>query len=48
MIQDDLDIEYEVAELYKDIVRLCAEIGDTTSRLMIEKILAEEENHADA
>jgi len=47
MIQDDLDIEYVAVELYEDIVKLCAEIGDTASRLMEEKILAEEENHVD-
>jgi bacterioferritin (cytochrome b1) len=26
---------------------MCAEIGDTTSRLMLEEILSEEEGHAD-
>jgi bacterioferritin len=47
MIQDDLDTEYEACRLYKEVVKLCADIGDTTSRLMMEKILAEEEEHAD-
>jgi len=45
MVQDDLDVEYTAVKLYKEIVKLCADIGDTTSRLMMEKILAEEEDH---
>ena len=47
MIQDDLDVEYTAVKLYKEIVKLCADVGDTTSRLMMEKILTEEENHVD-
>ena len=45
MIQDDLEIEYTAVQLYKEIVKLCADIGDTTTRLMMEKIQAEEEEH---
>jgi bacterioferritin len=47
MMQDDLEIEYTAVELYKKHIKLCDEIGDTTTRLMLEKILADEENHVD-
>ena len=45
MIQDDLDLEQGAVQLYKGHVRKLAELGDTTSRLMVEKALAEEEGH---
>jgi len=47
MVQDDLEIEYQAIKMYKDQVKLYAELGDTTTRLMLEKILATEEEHAD-
>lgn len=47
MIQDDLDGEYTAIKTYKEHVKMCAGIGDTTSRLMLEEILTDEEGHAD-
>jgi len=47
MIQDDLDGEYMAIKTYKSHVKMCEEIGDTTTRLMLEEILTDEEDHAD-
>jgi len=47
MIKDDLATEYEAIRLYKAQIDIAREIGDTTTRLMLEKILATEEEHAD-
>ncbi len=47
MIQDDLEIEYEAIRMYKGQIAIAKEIGDTTTRLMLEKILTTEEEHAD-
>jgi len=47
MVQDDLDGEYIAIKTYKSHVKMCEEIGDTTTRLMLEEILTDEEEHAD-
>jgi len=47
MVQDDLDGEYTAIKTYKSQIKMLEEIGDTTSRLMLEEILTDEENHAD-
>lgn len=47
MIQDDLDMENEAVAMYRDIIKLCAEEGDYTSRRMMEELLADEEEHVD-
>jgi len=47
MIQDDLEIEYQAIRMYKEQIKIASEIGDTTTRLMLEKILTAEEEHAD-
>ena len=47
MMQDDLDGEYTAIKTYKGQVKMCEEIGDTTTRLMLEEILTDEEGHAD-
>jgi bacterioferritin len=47
MIQDDLDSENAAIAQYKEHIKLCAEEGDPTSRLMLEGILSDEEGHAD-
>jgi len=47
MIQDDLNGEYTAIKTYKEHVKMAAEIGDTTTRLMLEEILTDEEDHAD-
>lgn len=45
MIQDDLDLELSAAKLYAGHIAQLAKLGDTTSRLMLEKTLADEEKH---
>lgn len=47
MIQDDLDGEYTAIKTYKSQIKMFDEIGDTTTRLMVEEILTDEEDHAD-
>jgi len=47
MMQDDLDGEYAAIEFYKEVIKLAAEVGDTTTRLMMEEIVTKEEEHAD-
>jgi len=47
MIQDDLDGENLPIKTYKEHINLCAKIRDTTTRLMLEEILSDEEGHAD-
>lgn len=47
MVQDDLELEYQAIRLYKGQIAIAKEIGDTTTRLMLEKILTTEEDHAD-
>jgi len=47
MVQDDLNGEYMAIKTYKGHVKMCDEIGDTTTRLMLEEILSDEEDHAD-
>jgi len=48
MIQDDLDAESAAIKQYKEHIKVAAELGDPTTRLMLEEILADEEGHADA
>jgi bacterioferritin len=47
MIKDDLAIEYEAIKRYKEHIKICAKLDDTTTRRMLEEILANEEEHAD-
>jgi len=47
MVQDDLNGEYTAIKTYKGHIKMCEEIGDTTTRLMLEEILTDEEEHAD-
>jgi len=47
MVQDDLNGEYTAIKTYKSHIKMCEEIGDTTTRLMLEEILTDEEDHAD-
>lgn len=47
MIKDDLEGEYTAIKTYKSHIKMCQEIGDTTTRLMLEQILTDEERHAD-
>ena len=45
MLKDNLAIENEAVTMYRDIIKLAAKLGDSTTRLMMEEILAEEEDH---
>ena len=47
MVKADLELEYEAIRMYKGQIAIAKEIGDTTTRLMLEKILTTEEEHAD-
>lgn len=47
MVEDDLELEYQAIRMYKGQIAIAKEIGDTTTRLMLEKILTAEEEHAD-
>jgi len=47
MVKADLELEYEAIRMYKGQISVAKEIGDTTTRLMLEKILTTEEEHAD-
>ncbi len=47
MIGDDLEAENEAIERYRNHVKLSADLGDSTTRLMLEGILQQEEGHAD-
>jgi len=47
MVLDDLNGEYTAIKTYKSHIKMCEEIEDTTTRLMLEEILTDEEGHAD-
>ena len=47
MIDDDLTKENHAIKQYKEHIKLAAEEEDFTTRLMLEEILSDEENHAD-
>lgn len=47
MMRDDLNAEYMAITQYKAHIKLFDELGDSTSRLMMEQILMDEEKHAD-
>lgn len=47
MVSDDLGAENEAIERYKTHIKLCDDLGDSTTRLMLEGILSQEEGHAD-
>ncbi len=45
MVETDLQAENEAIEMYMKIIELAASEGDSTTRLMFEEILTEEEEH---
>lgn len=45
MVEKDLESENEAIELYLEIIRIAQEEKDTTTRLLFEEILTEEEEH---
>jgi bacterioferritin len=47
MIALNVKAEVEAKELYKEIVALAAKENDTTTRLLFEEILSDEEEHHD-
>src|SRR3989304_1255836 len=47
MMKDDLDGENKAIAQYKAHINHFDELGDPTSRLMMEEILSDEERHAD-
>lgn len=47
MIQDNLDLENAAIANLREKIKVCAEEGDPTSRLLLEEILSDEEHHAD-
>lgn len=47
MITDDIEGEELAIKLYKEHIKLCEEEGDSTTRLMLEEILSDEEAHLD-
>lgn len=47
MVEDDLAKENGAIEKYKEHIKLASEEGDSTTRLMLEEILSDEEGHAD-
>lgn len=48
MISQDLGLENGAIERYRKHIKLCDELGDSTTRLLLEQILMQEEGHADA
>ena len=46
MIRDDLEGERNAIQVYKGHIRLAAELGDTTTRRMLEEVVGTEEDHA--
>ncbi|HUI66609.1 MAG TPA: ferritin-like domain-containing protein [Nitrospirota bacterium] len=47
MLEYDAKAEEEAIDLYKEIIKQASSEGDTSTRLLFEQILAEEENHHD-
>ncbi len=47
MLEADAKAEVEAIDLYKMIIKQAAAEGDTTTRLLFEEILADEEGHHD-
>jgi bacterioferritin len=45
MIEDDLAGELTAIDTYKEFIRLAAEEGDPVTRLLLEEILTDEEDH---
>ncbi|MCX7750871.1 MAG: bacterioferritin [Candidatus Bipolaricaulota bacterium] len=43
----DLQAEYDAVKAYNDTIRLAAELGDNTTKVLLEGILKDEEDHVD-
>jgi len=46
MVRDDLEGERNAIQVYKGHIRLAADLGDSTTRRMLEEVVATEEDHA--
>jgi bacterioferritin len=46
-LENDLSAELEAVGQYNDAARVCAEAGDSASRVLFEKMLRDEEGHTD-
>lgn len=44
---NDREAEAQAVKLYNDSIKLCAELGDTGTRQLLEEILHDEETHLD-
>lgn len=47
MMEDDLAGERHAIKLYKEHLKLAERLGDSTTRMMLEKIIGDEEEHDD-
>lgn len=47
MLEADAQAEEEAIDLYKEIIKQAASEGDSTTRLLFEEILSDEESHHD-
>src|SRR5512143_4286948 len=47
MLEADAKAEEEAIDLYKEIIKQATQEGDSTTRLLFEQILADEEDHHD-
>ncbi len=45
--ESDLDAEYMAVKAYNDGIKLAADIGDSGTKVLLESILADEEDHVD-
>ena len=46
-LQSDLQSELGAVKLYNDVIRLADEVGDATTRNLLESILKDEDDHVD-
>jgi bacterioferritin len=46
-LESDLALELEAVARYNSHIKLCAELGDASTRELIEELLADEEGHVD-
>jgi bacterioferritin len=47
MLKDDLALEKSAIKRYKEQIKLCEKLDDTTTRRILEDILMDEEGHSD-
>ncbi len=47
MMRDNLEGERNAVRVYKGQIKVCADVGDTTTRLLLEQVVTQEEEHID-